>query len=49
MAHLHGLTREKVIATLGNADWAETLKMRDAGGEFRIELQNTYPTSHAES
>jgi hypothetical protein len=39
---LRGQTVDQVTRVLGKPDLDESYQMRDAGGEFRIELRNTY-------
>ncbi|MDZ4821676.1 MAG: hypothetical protein SGJ20_22175 [Planctomycetota bacterium] len=43
LSHYHGLSREAVIARLGAPSYDQRYVMQDAIGEFRVELQNTYP------
>jgi hypothetical protein len=40
---MHGQSREQVVSQLGRPQRADEFPMSRAIGEFRIELQNTYP------
>jgi hypothetical protein len=50
LPHLHGKPLEAVIASLGKPDWHLEYTMADSpGGEFRVELYNTYPPGDAKA
>jgi hypothetical protein len=42
----HGQSRTQVVAKLGEPQRDEKFRMSNASGEFRIELQNTYPLNN---
>ena len=47
LPHYIGQSRSSVVARLGDPDHIERFAMKDAAGEFRVGLQNTYPLTDA--
>jgi hypothetical protein len=46
LAKYHGWSRAQTVETLGEPQQDVTFPMSKASGEFRVELQNTYPLTN---